>query len=340
MTAEETHRATHDPLWEELDQLVEIGLTASTAGADRSWGPIDLRLRADRQSEIDDIGPRLAPGSADWPTLTVVSIGSENVEIGSIPTIMRPADGEVAIARHTDRLAMASPHQRSLWILRRDLSVALRWVESYDDLPPDQRISPLQPVSRWWAAEQGAATVHAGVVADEHGAVVLVGVGGAGKSTATMSCLGSNLDVLGDDFNFIEPPAADRGPVAHAMYRRAKLDERSLAMLPHLRERVVGVGMRGKSLIALDDLANARRPVVAVCHVVQDPGRPTHLTPMSKAAALRAVAPSTMFQVRLAERTTWSVLSAVVKSVPCFELHVDRVDGVAPVLTDLIERVS
>jgi len=156
-----------------------------------------------------------------------------------------------------------------------------------------------------------------------------------------MACYGSGLEVLGDDFCFLEPPAGASGnAVVHAAYRLAKLDDNSLDLLPHLRQRIVGTGLRGKSLIELDSVARARRPVRALCHIVQRPGHPTEVESMSRIDALRAVAPSTMFQIRLFEQETWEGLAAAVPTLPCFRLLVGDLGRVPDVLSELLDRVG
>lgn len=324
-------------LWDSLDDLFTRGSTAMTAETNCSWGPIPLTLRADSSSELADIERHLAPGPARWAPLTVTTVTSDTIPIEEIPEPLRPVGETSAIARSDDRLAIASGPEHSLWILRRDLGTAFRWVTHHHDLPLWERISPLRAAGRWWAAAHGAATVHSGIVGNERGAVVLVGDAGAGKSTTTMACHGTGLTVLGDDFSFLDAPTEDGPAHAHAMYRLAKLDDNSLGLLPHLTGQVVGTGLRGKSLIELDSPSTPTMPVVGVCHVVQARDRPTGLAPMSRAAALRAVAPSTIFQVRISEQETWSVLAATIKSVPCFHLYVNRLDDVEAVLTELIE---
>jgi tRNA A37 threonylcarbamoyladenosine biosynthesis protein TsaE len=179
--------------------------------------------------------------------------------------------------------------------------------------------------------------VHAGAVAHNERCVLLVGDAGAGKSTTTMACFGQGLEVLGDDFCFVESPTDRRAPVAHTMYRLAKLDDRSMSFYPWLRERIVGTGWRGKKLIDLGEQPRSHREIAAVCRVVQDPSRATYVEPESRARTLRAVAPSTLFQQRLWEREMWAVLTSVVRAVPCYRLSVSSVDAVPGVMRSLLE---
>lgn len=332
-----TNEISDPALWAVLDGLVAEGSAAMTAESSCSWGPIPLTLRADSSAELADIERHLAPATNRWADLMVTAVTSDTIPIEAIPEPLRPIGETAAIARADGRIAVASGSEQSLWILQRDLATAFRWVTHHQELPLWERISPLRAAGRWWAGENGAATVHSGIVGNERGAVILVGGAGAGKSTTTMACAGTGLSVLGDDFCFLDAPTATGPAQAHAMYRLAKLDEISLSLLPHLCADVVGTGLRGKSLIKLDPPLQTTMPVVGVCHVVQARDRPTGLAPMSRVAALRAVAPSTIFQVRISEQETWAVLASTIRSVPCFHFYVNRLGDVAAVLTDLIE---
>ncbi|MFT7393948.1 MAG: hypothetical protein ACI83Y_001623 [Candidatus Azotimanducaceae bacterium] len=327
--------ATGPSLRCQLDALVEEALTASTAGVASSWGPIELELSSESVENRDDILRYLAPGRGTWPTMRIVTMSSRTIPMERIPTQMRPIGETSAIVRDDDLIAIASGHEHSLWILRADLRTAVRWVTDTNDVPLWEQLSPLRTASRWDAAANGAATVHCGAVGNENGAVLLVGDAGAGKSTTTMACLGTGLEVLGDDFCFVDP--TEPAPMVDAMYRLAKLDERSLDLLPHLRDRVVGTGLRGKSLIELDQLTSSSLPIRAVCHVTRDHSRPTGLEPLSRMQALRAAAPSTIFQVRLAEQETWNALSTVIRKVAAHRLHVDRVADAPAAITELLE---
>ncbi|MFM6846780.1 MAG: serine kinase, partial [Dolichospermum sp.] len=47
----------------------------------------------------------------------------------------------------------------------------------------------------------------------------------------------------------------------------------------------------------------------------------THLRPMSAGAALRALAPSTIFQLAGSGQTALQIMSSLVKQVPCYVLQ-------------------
>jgi hypothetical protein len=322
-----------------LDDIVDIAIDGTEHERTLSFGPIPLRLRGEDHAALDEITALLAPGAGpSWRPLTVATITSRTLPAAHLPPELVPVGAEqLAVARQDGIVALAAGGERTLWLFDAARSVAVRWAEHDHDVPIWERLGPLRNAGRWWAGENGASMAHTGAVADARGAVLLVGNGGAGKSTTTMSCLGSTLDVLGDDYCFVSPPSDAAGPAAvHAAYRLAKLDDRSLGLLPHLRSQVFATGLRGKSAVRLDAVATPTRVIRAVCHVVQRPGEPTEAIPMSRIDALRAVAPSSMFQGRLFEQETWDGLAATVRSVPCYRLFVGDLESAPGVLSDLL----
>jgi hypothetical protein len=326
-----------------LADIVDIATRGTGPSRTIAFGPIPLHLSGEHEQQIDEISAHLSPcDDPQWRPLQVATITAATLPVDHLPAELRPVDDqEIHTTRDHSLLAIASGSERSLWVLDPERSLAVRWVSEHADLPLWEHISPLRTAGRWWATEHGSSMVHTGAVGDARGAVLLVGDAGAGKSTTTMACHGRGLDVLGDDFCFLQPPGTvgDRA-VVHAAYRLAKLDDRSLELLPHLRNRVVGTGLRGKSLVELESVTHAQRPVCALCHVVQRPGRPTEVESMSRVDALRAVAPSTLFQVRLFEHETWSGLAAAVRTLPCFRLFVGELDRVPAVISELLDRLG
>lgn len=326
-----------------LADIVDIAQRGANRVRSIGFGPIPLRLAAESDEQIDRIADRLVDGAhPTWRTLDVALISAATLAPGDLPAELRPAsDDQVHVVRDGALFALAAGGERALWVLDPERSLGVRWTNAYDDVPLWEQSSPLRVAARWWSTEHGASMVHTGAVANADGAILLVGDGGAGKSTTTMACLGTGLDVLGDDYCFVQPPAYDGDDaLVHAVYRHAKLDDRSLTLLPQLRDRVVGTGVRSKSLIQLDTLSNPTRPVRAICHVTQRPGKPTEVEPISRIEALRAVAPSTMFQMRLLERETWAGIAAAVRVLPSFRLYVGDVGDIAGVVANTLNQLD
>jgi hypothetical protein len=205
---------------------------------------------------------------------------------------------------------------------------------------------PFHLLLDWWAARHRRYLVHAGAVGDQRGAVLLVGPGGSGKSTASLACVGSELSYLSDDYCLIsvdEPPGdlGTDGPTVHSLYATGKVDERSRALLAHLDLSDAPVRADGKATVNVHQrwpesiLRSSPLRAIVVPHV--DTGlRRLRLEPIGAPAALLALAPSTMVQLMgTSEKLT--VLSDLVRRVPAFALTVGRdLDAVPATLAGLL----
>jgi hypothetical protein len=316
--------------------------TASGCHGEARFGPIPVSVRATRQEYVGHVTShaveRTSP--ATWPPVTVDLLDASDVARADLPVEIRSTGehGPTWLLRGDD--LVATWDATMLWVADAQRRQLVRWHATTDDLPIWEAIRPLRFALRWAATRSGGALLHTAAIGGDRGAVLLVGAAGAGKSTTAFACLGRGVHVLGDDYCLVEPTAD--GARVHATYLLGTLDDRSLALLPAMRDRVLREGLRGKSLIGLDPMPPgfAGAPVLAICQVIQAPGERTRLVPVSRAAALRALAPSTLFQIAGVHRETWEAMVAVVRSVPAFELRVGSLDDVAPVLAEITGAAS
>ena len=63
--------------------------------------------------------------------------------------------------------------------------------------------SPFKEFWHYWALWNDALLMHSGVICLDNHALVLLGPGGAGKSTTTLSCVEYGMQTTGDDFNMV-----------------------------------------------------------------------------------------------------------------------------------------
>ena len=89
----------------------------------------------------------------------------------------------------------------------------------------------MRNILHWWAASTSGQLIHAGALGRPDGGVLLLGAGGAGKSTTTLASLGSALRIAGDDFNLVDTAE----PVTvHSLYSGAKLADAARSRFPEL----------------------------------------------------------------------------------------------------------
>lgn len=225
-------------------------------------------------------------------------------------------DGAVRLAWDASRRALAAfDPRRSLGLLR-FFDVA--------DIEAWERSAPARRILHWWAADQGMQLVHAAAVGTPSGGVLLVGRGGSGKSTTALACIGSGLLYAGDDYVLM---SLDASPRVHSLYGTGKANAGSIERLPTLRNSFTQSVLRiaGKTVIGVAHdfpaamIASFPLRAIVVPRVVEDNPRVTRLSP---AAALRALAPSTMMQLPGDREGTLRRLAALVRGLPCFELSV------------------
>lgn len=330
-----------DPITREQVRKL-LASAAATQCEHEGWtrfGPLPIRVRSTEPVMVEDAvrhstgDPALAP----WPEVTVHLLDANSVPAGSMPAGLLPgADGAVeGMWNFVDGPCVATRSDALVWLADGESLHSLRWVHSVGDLPVWEAARPMRFAIRWASALRGAAMLHCAAVAGPSGAVLLTGRGGAGKSTTAFACLGSGLHLLGDDYCIVDP--AGDVPTVHGTYVRGNLDDHSLALLPHLRNRMVGEAPRGKKVIALDAFgACSSAPVVAACEVVQAPGEPTRLVPVSRGALLRSLAPSTQVQIPGVPRETFAATTETVRKVATFELRVGDLGDVPAVLRELV----
>lgn len=201
------------------------------------------------------------------------------------------------------------------------------------DLPAYERAAPLRPILSDALVTYDVQYTHAAAVGLPEGGVLLAGKGGAGKSTASLACLDSELLFAGDDYCAVCAPAgglanADETPMVYSMYNSAKGDRATVSRLPFLEPliRYWDVGGSEKAIWFLQEhfahkLA-AQFPLRAILIPRVTFGRDTRVTPAPAHAALLALAPSTVAQLPNANVGLFQRLAALARRLPSLYLDV------------------
>lgn len=232
-------------------------------------------------------------------------------------------DGDVRALFHGDLLAPEHDFRAVSVFSRRRAHGAL-WVLSPDRVPWWERAAPLRTLLHWsLAAPPRRLLVHAAAVGGASRGALLIGAGGSGKSTTAVACVEAGMRAAGDDYVLLDAV----GDVAHPLYGTAKLAPHSVALLPGVAAAVrPDDGHDAEKLVV--DLAGrwpARmaRPVsvdaLVIPRIVQT-GR-TRLVGGSGADALRALAPTTIFQLPGDNRALLAVLAELARRLPTYVLE-------------------
>lgn len=334
------------------------GIVAIHAAAVEHTGIVERRFEVARDTvALRFAGPaltdlltpafaHLAPRSDADPRLVVNLWDSESAGQSDPPLPAVPADapfGAFYYYAEPPYRALYQPGPRALSLLDTDRSEAWYWVESAGNLSHWECAAPARHILQWYVASTGRQQVHGGAVGTQDGGVLLVGKGGSGKSTATLSTLGSELLYAGDDYVAVE---IDEPPEVHSLYSSGKVEPHHLERLPHLRPAVWNLDKleTEKAVVFVHEHWPERTirgfPLRAVLIPKVAADRPaSRITEASRAAALAALAPSTIFQLHPSGGEALAAMARVVERVPTYTLELGSdIDGIPRVISEFLER--
>jgi hypothetical protein len=221
------------------------------------------------------------------------------------------------------------------------------WRANADRLSMHERTRPLPFLLPIWYADQGVQVIHAGLVAREGQGVLFCGANGAGKSTSSLACLCAGLDFLSDDHVGLE--ARPGGVfIGHSVFGSTRLEPDHLQRFPELVPHAIPSPewFETKALIVvaetMPERAKASVPIRAIALPMLGQEQQTRVSPIGRAAALRALAPSTLMQMPFgATSDRFAELARLSASVPAFRLDLGRdVRGIAPRVHELIDGLA
>ena len=204
-------------------------------------------------------------------------------------------------------------------------------VESADRLEGVERAVPLLTALRALIGGPHRAIGHGAVVARAGRGVLIPAMAGSGKSTLATAAILAGFDLVGDDITVITTPEGN--PIrSHGLYNTVKLDEATLARFPGLEDRVVGradTGLRGpKFVINLEGAGPGAFVHQAELNAIVVPeigSEQPELAPVRKAAALLALAPTSVMLFGAAkEATGMAVMSEAVRRLPTYRLRLGK----------------
>lgn len=233
--------------------------------------------------------------------------------------------------------------QPRLSMLDLEQNLALYWAPGAPGIAHYERAAPFLRVLHWWLRDRGLQMTHAAAVGRPGGGVLLGGKGGSGKSTTTLACLKAGLSSAGDDYVLLSaPPRAS----VHTVYNSAKLEATHLRqVMPELLPAVSNPEEMeaDKALMHLDQAYPGQMlsdfPIRAVLLPQVRGGSASRLVPVAHAAAVAAIAPSTLFQLRWVENADFENIVRVVRSVPSYRLELGTdLPGVAAAVMSVLDE--
>ncbi len=295
---------------------------------------IGVRLRIAGRVLAEEITPpfdHLKSGaSAGKPGLTIDVWDQEETGVEGIPG--GKYDGQdafsVLTASSEGRYVAEERNDRMSWLDRRTCHV-VGYMGSAERLYVDERARPFQRLLSVCFNDRKIQLSHSGLVSWEGRGVLFVGMGGAGKTTSSISCLRDGFGYLGDDFVGLEE-APDGAFTGHGIYASCLVTPQHLTRFPDLAPHAGAANHahEDKSLIYLSRLFPERMERSATISVVALPrvvgADETTFRPASKAEALLALGPSSILILPGGNVRSLEKLAQLVERVPCYWLELGR----------------
>lgn len=295
---------------------------------------VDMRLRIAGRRLAEEITPPFDHlrncATAKKPELTIDIWDQE--ETGLRDTLVNTYDGggafSVLTAASGGRYVSEERHDRMSW-LDRCAGHVVGCMGSANRLYVDERARPFQRLLSVWFNDRKIQLIHSGLVSWEGRGVLFVGMGGAGKTTASISCLLDGFGYLGDDFLGLEENS-DGSFTGYGIYASCLLTPKHLTRFPDLMpyERAANHAHEDKSLVYLSGLFPERLERSAPIEVIALPrvvdADETSFRTASKGEALLALAPTSVMFLPGANVRSLDKLARLVECVPCYWLELGR----------------
>lgn len=287
--------------------------------------PVTLRAASPRMFEkIERAFAHLPDSDPDERSLVVHLWDSRDVPDSRPPLPEAPGQPRGAVYYHErDSFRLAcQPGLRILSALDASARRAWFWTADAETLPFWEAAAPIRQILHWWLGPRGVGLLHGASVGTASGGVLLVGRGGSGKSTSALSCLESELLYAGDDYVAVEEGPT---PWVHSLYSSGKLEPAHATRLPHLSLPALGGDGDEKVVFYVHDRYPERTCAGFPLRAVLAPritGGDPRMLPLPAAAALRALAPSTLLQLHPADPDAFGSMARLLRSVPAFAFDV------------------
>ena len=214
-----------------------------------------------------------------------------------------------------------APESSMLSLWDRTTSRGIFWIQDIALLPSWERSAPLVHLLHWLEADHARALVHAAAVGRDGQGLLLVGAGGAGKSTAALACLDNGFDYVADDYCLL---SLDEVPLAHNIYGSGKLTPSAIPFFPGLADAITSVRSEdGKSILDIGRHRSQQIVESLALRAVVLPTIGTSPVPPTQVRAFEAaqvLIPSTTLQLSALRPESIKIIADTLRQLPVFRV--------------------
>jgi hypothetical protein len=211
----------------------------------------------------------------------------------------------------------------------------------------DLRAHPGSYALAAWLSGPSTQVLHAGAIAHEGAAALIVGAGGVGKSTTVLACALAGAGFLGDDLVLVEAGSNNQNaePKVHTLFATAKLNVDSARALGTETWPSLGFTPNNKSVLAVQQsltVVRSARLVALIMLAPQVTGRPRP-EPLRTAEALMSLRSTAAPVVcRTTTPAAWlATAAALVRQIPAYRLPVTwELDALGLVVREIVTQAA
>ncbi len=198
------------------------------------------------------------------------------------------------------------------------------WIREASHIPMYERGAPLRVLIHWWMRQRGLGLIHTGAVGLDGNGVLLIGKAGSGKTSTTLISLLNGWTYVGDDYCLL---AMNDTAHIYSVYNSAKVNAAHLQNFPTLLSAISNPHelSTDKALLYLyqhHPTSLVTELPIKIIFLPRVTGRAeTTVTPISPTSALRALAPSSLFQLPGTGQSEFLLMADLVRRIPCYSLE-------------------
>jgi hypothetical protein len=305
--------------------------TPAAAEGEYVMAGLAVRLRYETAALKQQIAPAFehleAPSRAESPELTISLCQSSHVPAWTAGL------NEILVSEDHNSITIRQCEGNT--VSRLENNGTATWSTSNSEsIPYLHRAVPLHHLLNLSMGLQGRYVVHSAAVAHAGQGVLILGKGGAGKSTTAVSCAAAGMQYAGDDYCLV---TAGNVPRVFSLYSTAKLAFAGFRRFQPLLggTEMLGRGQDDKVICCLHRVSgvkiSAGFPLKAILLARILDKRTSRLVRASNAQGFRALAPNLGLQLLPHLRTeALSAFNSLARQVPIYDLELGRELASAP----------